>query len=203
MQIVNASDFDSQNQRKMDEQLLVRFFTKPRQDPHQTAAEGRPIFVETEYVEIRIPGSRDAVCRPAKAGDIQRFQAHYDAFKARVEAPETGTPLAEWPVVTRSQAEELSFYNVKTVEQLASMSDQNASQFMGMHKLRRQAKEWLEQAAEQHDAEELAAELKKRDDEIEELRAAIRELQAAPKTTKKKTSSKRRTARKKVTAKKE
>ena len=132
MQIVNAADFDKQNQNKMDEQLLVKFFVKPRQDPRQTAEAGRPVFVDTEYVEIRIPGSRDAICRPASPRDIARFDRHYAAFKSRTEAPETGTPLVEWPLITRSQAEELSFHNVKTVEQLVSMSDQNATQFMGI-----------------------------------------------------------------------
>lgn len=202
MDNVNPSDFQVQNQRRVDETLLVRFFLKPRQDSAETRKQGRPVFKDTEYVEIRIPGSRDAVCRPARAGDIARFQAHYDAFKSRTAAPETGTPLSEWPGITRSQAEELSFYNVKTVEQLAAMSDQNASQFMGMHKLRQDAKEWLGHAAETRQADELAAELRQRDDEIAELRAAIEELKAKP-ATKKKAAAKKRPSRKKVAAKKE
>ncbi len=199
MQIVNSSDFDSQNQDRMDEQLLVKFFIKPRQDAKLSAEQGRPVFTDTEYIDIRIPGSRDAVCRPASAGDIARFPKHYEAFKNRTEAPASGTPLAEWPLITRSQAEELSFCNVKTVEQLVSMSDQNATQFMGINMLRQRAKDWLENAEQDRAAEELVDELAKRDSEIAELKAAVAELSAAVKTQK----PKRRAVRKKATAKKE
>ena len=70
MQIVNSEDFDSRNQSKMDEQLLVRFYLKPRQDNKATAEQGRPVFIDAEYVEIRIPGSRDAIARPARPQDL-------------------------------------------------------------------------------------------------------------------------------------
>lgn len=201
MQTVNSEDFDSRNQSKMDEQLLVRFYIKPRPDHKATAEQGRPVFVDAEYIEIRIPGSRDAVARPAKPRDIARFPKHYEAFKNRTAEPETGTPLTEWPLITRSVVEELSFYNVKTVEQLVAMSDQNASQFMGINMLKQKAKEWLEVAAENADAKKLADELAKRDEEIEKLKAAI-EAMSAP-APKKKASPKKRPTRKKVSKKKE
>ena len=73
-----------------------------------------------------------------------------------------GTPLAEWPIMSRSQVEELSFHNVKTVEQLVAMSDSLASQFMGMNGLKAKAKMWLE------DSEETA-----RINKIQSLEAAI------------------------------
>ena len=199
MQIVNASDFDQRNQSIMDESLLVRFIIKPRQDHAASKEAGRPVYKDTEYVEIRTPGSRDAICRPAGAGDIARFPKHYEAFKARVSQDVvSGTPLTEWPVISRSQAEELAFFNVKTVEQLIAMSDQNASQFMGINTLKAKAKAWLEVATEDRKAAELQAELKKRDDEINELRAMVNELKAAKPAVRKK-----KVSRKKVTAKKE
>ncbi len=200
MQIVNSEDFDSRNQSKMDEQLLVRFYLKPKQDMRASEEQGRPVFVDATYIEIRIPGSRDAVARPAKPQDIARFPKHYEAFKNRTAEPETGTPLIEWPLITRSMAEELSFYNVKTVEQLVAMSDQNASKFMGINMLKQKAKEYLGDAAEKADAEKLETELAKRDKEIEELKAAVKALSAAPV---KKTTTKKKATRKKVSAKKE
>ena len=200
MQIVNSEDFDQRNQHKMDEQLLVRFYLKPKQDNRASEEQGRPVFVDAEYIEIRIPGSRDAVARPAKPADIARFPKHYEAFKNRTAIPETGTPLVEWPLISRSVAEELSFYNVKTVEQLIAMSDQNASQFMGINTLKAKAKEWLETATTAAEATKLADELAKRDSEIEELKAAVKKLTAAPV---KKTSAKKKATRKKVSAKKE
>lgn len=188
MQIANASDFDTSNQSSMDDTLLVRFYLKPRQDAGESAKQGRPVFVDKEYIEIRIPGSRDAVARPASPADIARFPKHYEAFKNRTAEPETGTPLIEWPAISRSMAEEFSFFNVKTVEQLIDMSDQNAGQFMGINELKRKAKKWLE-AADTSKAEEA---IQKRDDEIAELKAQVKELMklAKPKVTKKRRTKK-------------
>lgn len=203
MQIVNADDFQAQNQNKLDETLLVKFYIKPLKDHTASLTEGRPIFIDTEYVEIRTPGSRDAVARPARPGDIARFPKHYEAFKNRTSQDvHDGTPLIEWPMVTRSQAEELGFFNVKTVEQLIAMPDDNASQFMGMQGLKTKAREWLEGAEETKKADALQAELKQRDNEIAELRAAIEELKAASTPTKRRVTKKKVT-RKKASAKKE
>lgn len=145
----NPDDFKTGNEARVDEQLMVKFFIKERQDKDATATEGRPIFKEVEYVEIRIAGKRDAqACRPATHADKQRFHRHYSMFKDRIEAPVTGTPLSEWPAITRSQCEELSFISVKTVEQLANMADSNISNIQGGYTLKRRANEWLETAGE-------------------------------------------------------
>ena len=145
----NYEDFKNSNASKMDDDLMVRFFYKEREDKVKTLAEGRPCFKEMEYVEIRVPGSRDAqACRPATFRDKQRFSRHYEAFQKRIEMPEEGTLLKEWPQVSRSQVEELSFINVKTVEQVASMSDTHANKFHGGISLKDRAQKWLESAGE-------------------------------------------------------
>jgi len=193
------NDFTDVNKAKADEQLLVRFFVKPWKDAAKSAEAGRPIFTEREYIDIKAPGDREGVCRPASNVDIRRFPRHYDAFKQRISGEiDEGTPLSEWSGISRSQIEELAFFNVKTVEQLLAMSDVNAGQFMGMGNLRRTAKEWLDQATEMKKAGDLQAALSKRDEEIEELKAAVKALQAAPA----KRVTKKKTARKKVVAKK-
>ena len=203
MQIANPDDFNQTSQSNMDATLLVRFYSKPRENKIESAKEGRPIFHDVDYIEIRTPGSRDAVARPASAGDIARFPKHYEAYKNRTsQEVNDGTPLAEWPGVTRSQAEELAFFNVKTVEQLAGMPDNHATGFMGIHALKRKANEWIDQAKENAKAAELKAELAKRDEEIRELRAAVEELRNAKPPLRKKVGKKKVT-RKKVVAKKE
>jgi hypothetical protein len=146
---VDYNDFNASNARAMNEKNLVRFFTKEVKDDAATMAEGRPIYKEVEYIEIRILGKRDVqACRPATYRDKQDYGAHYKAFKDRVEMPVEGTPLAEWPQISRSQVEELSYLKVKTVEQLADISDTNISQFQGGFNLRRRAQEWLESSGE-------------------------------------------------------
>lgn len=194
------NDFNKSAQSKMDESLLVKFFTRPFKDQAKSLESGRPIFTDREWIDIKAPGDREGICRPATNVDIARFPRHYEAFKTRTDSEiEEGTPLVEWSGISRSQIEELAFFNVKTVEQLLAMSDANATQFMGMGNLRREATKWLENATEHAQAEKLQAQLSKRDTEIEELKAAVKALQAAPV---RKVSKKKATRKKKVAAKK-
>lgn len=189
---VSPDDFRQDRQRDLDAALLVKFFVKPVMDEEASKEAGRPIYRDVEYVDIRAPGSRDNVCRPASPHDKERFDRHYAAFKNRTQGDDRldGTPLAEWPLINRSRVEELAFFNVKTVEQLVAMSDANAQNFMGLNTLRAEAKRWLEAATKAKEAMALQEELSKRDAEIEQLKTAIAELQK-PKTRKKKVTAKK------------
>ena len=173
----NHEDFDVSQQTKQDEMLLVKFYTKSVQDKARSEAEGRPIFKDVEYVDIRVPGSRDGAARPATFRDKQRFPRHYQAFKQRTELSEEGTPLTEWGAISRSLAEELSFQNVKTVEQLAGMSDGLASQMRGGQSLKAKAQKFLDRMKREVSVEKLEAELADRDKVLDGLQEQIKALQ--------------------------
>lgn len=129
-----------------DEYLLVKFFMHPRLLRQISAREGRPVFEEQPYIQIMQPGNKDSIVqRPASAADKERFAEHWAKFQAR-ESTEgiTGTLLEEWPGVTRSQCEELKFLNIRTVEQLANVSDSNAQNIMGISLLKQRAQKYLE-----------------------------------------------------------
>ena len=142
----------------------------------ESKKQNRPVFKEKTYIEIRVAGQRDvAACRPATHQDKQRFRAHFEAFEKRVEPPADGMPLAEWPQITRSQVEELSFLHVKTVEQLSGIKDANAARIMNGYKIREQAQKWLLVNDELKDDAE-KAELKQ---DVEDLKQQIADLLAA------------------------
>lgn len=182
----NHEDFEQAQQAQQDEKLLVKFYYKTVKDETASAEQGRACFKEREYVDIRIPGTRGAgAARPATARDKKRFDRHYQAFKQRVELPMEGTPLSEWPVITRAHAEELSFAGVKTVEQMADMADVVASGFMGGQMFKAKAKKWLEQAKSDVTLSQLEGELAKRDAQIADLSGKLDKLMAAAPTKKK------------------
>ena len=55
-----------------DRRLMVRFFTLPVLQPYQSNTAGRPVYVGQDMIEVRQPGERDAVIRPAMhALDLQ------------------------------------------------------------------------------------------------------------------------------------
>lgn len=196
----NPDDFQKSRQRELDKNLLVKFYYHPLENKALSEREGRPIFEDRVYIDIRTPGERDAIRRPASSADIARFQEHYDAFMRRTEQPEeTGTLLSEWPLITRSQVEELAFFNCKTVEHLANMADSAAQNFRGIQSLKQRAKHWLE---ETKGKEELEKEFTKReaamqetlDEYREELKSLREELDSlkTPKVTKKATKKRGR-----------
>lgn len=161
------------NRHNGDENLLVKFYTSAKLNKAKSKEEGRPIFEDRAYIQIMQPGNKESiVARPATDMDKHRFAEHYRKFLAREdqEAIE-GTPLVEWPGITRSAAEELKFYNVLSVEQLATMSDTNAQGFRGMNALRQTARDYLEAASDLAGAQALAEQKAINADLLERLNA--------------------------------
>jgi hypothetical protein len=184
--VINHEDFDPRLRQQGDEQLMVKFEIRPKVDQEASAEAGRPVSIDREYISIRAPGAADTVIRPATEGDRQRFPRHYAAFKQRITTDDVleGTLLKDWPQIRRSQVEELSFHGIKTVEQLAAVSDANGQPLMGFHGLKSKAKEWLKIASQGVNAQKLQAELDKRDEQIAELMAKMEELTATKKSAK-------------------
>jgi len=186
--MVQTADFDHNSftqgrEAEADAALMVKFFMREKEDSDATNEAGRPIYKDREYVEIRVPGKRDPlVCRPATPADKNRFPRHYDMFKRRVEAPTEGTPLAEWPQISRSMAEELSFLQVKTVEQFVQMSDGDASNIRGGMGLKEKAKEFLKYSDKTKlisEKQALETRLAEQEAEMAEMRAMMQEMKAA------------------------
>lgn len=165
----DINHFDSSMQSEADRALLVKFFYRSVPDRIASDEEGRPIYKEREYIDIRVPGSRDNVCRPATVQDKGRFPMHYQAFKNRIAQPEEGTPLSEWPGISRSLAEQLSFENIKTVEQLSELNDSLMHNVKNGQGLKQRAKDWLEFTKDSKALTNMRSELEERDKQIEDL----------------------------------
>jgi len=178
MQTADFNHNDFSDQREADKALLVKFLIKPKQDKAKSLDEGRPVFKDTEYIDIKIAGNRTGgACRPATPADKQRFSEHYAAFKQRTDQDlATGMPLIEWPLISRSFAEELAFFHVKTVEQLATMADSQISKFMGGYDLRGKAKKWLEQVDKDKPMWEMDGRMKRMEVENESLKSSLAAL---------------------------
>lgn len=147
-----------------DSVLTVRFYMRSEQDNFRTEKEGRPIFFEQPYVEIMVPGNQHTIIdTPVREEHKRRFPQQWAIFensqKTADEMQIVGTPLEQWPAITRQQAEELKGQRFYTVEQIANCSAQQA-QGMGMlaASLRQKAQTYLAQAKDTALASSLAAE---------------------------------------------
>lgn len=166
-------------QQGSDAKLFVRFSVRPTKNEAASVSAGRPVFADTEYVEIVVPGDKqNVVLRPVRDADKQRFGRQYAAFKAGDAEQVTGTPLSEWPAVTRSQVEELAYFKIRTVEQLAGVSDGNLKNAGPFLALRQKARDWLEKAEGGALESKLRAELDAEKLARETLQAQVAELVA-------------------------
>lgn len=185
--MLQEADFDHRQlqQKTGDDRLFVQFYVAPMRDDDATAAEGRPIFRDTEFIRIQQPGNLlSRIERPVRETDKQRFPRQYQAFRAGVAEQSQGTPLAEWPLVTRSQAEEFKYFKIFTVEQLAELDDNVAQKMMGGQGLKTKAKDWLARAEGNKLSNELREQNTKLQQQIDELQAAIRNMSAPKQSAK-------------------
>lgn len=169
-----------------DENLRVKFHMGAVINEAKSQAEGRPIYDDKAFITIYIPGDKENInCRPAwddanhVHSDTMRFRRQWEDFKAGLGDVESGTPLKEWPLVSRGQAEELVHFHIRSVEALATASDANLQKFQGGYALRQKAQDYLAKAKDNAPMEKLRSELEVRDNQLAALKAQQAEMLAA------------------------
>lgn len=181
-----------------DKLLVVRFYIEAVINEGETKKQGRPIYDDREFCEIRSAGNRQTVWVfpahevwkvqpndltgiPDQITYAMRFNEQYKKFKAGLAQTMSGTPLEEAPFLTQAKRLELKALNVHTLEQLAAIDGQPLKQLgMGGREWKNQAIAYLENAAGTADVTKLAADvaglrdtLSEKDREIAELREAL------------------------------
>ena len=164
-----AIDSDTQG---ADARLAVQFYKKSLKQDMASDEAGRPIFKEFDFVRIMIPGDNlTEIDTYAQESHKQRFPRQWAHYQNQVANHEdiVGTPLEQWPQITRSQAEELRGLKFHTVESIADCSDQQLQRIgmvagMSPHNFRLKAKSFLNLANN-------SAEVAQREAEMQALRA--------------------------------
>lgn len=165
--------------------VMVKFYDGTAPDPVKTAAEGRPMYKAVEMISIIIPGDRDNIVdREVMPVDRERFAESYARYKARQEQKQEGTPLELWPGIEKVQVEELKYFKVNTVEQLAELADNVAQKIGPINALKQKARAFLAAAKDNsilskldHERAELKNEIQARDEMINKLSAKLEELE--------------------------
>lgn len=147
----------------------------------KTEGAGREIYDLVDFVQIRIPGDKLLVQdTPVRMDHKQRFPdlwRAYVASKSEQGTEATGTPLEMAPFLNAAQVEELKYQRIRTVEQLASVSDGALSSLgMGMRQHRDKAQAWLEAAKGAAPALQAKAEAEAARQEVAVLKAQLAEM---------------------------
>lgn len=166
-------------QDESDARLNVRFDSRSMHSEVRSREEGRAVYEMVDFVTIMVPGDKDSIIeRPAHEGDRQRFPkqwARYQASNTQV----VGAPLVQMGTLTPAQIDELKYFGVQTVEQLAALADSNAQKFMGIQKLKQEATRYLDSIKSDAPVSKLRAELSSKDDELKTLKQQVVDLQKA------------------------
>jgi len=179
----------------------VEFETRPVEDRQATIDGGKVVVKDVDYAIIRALGSKDTVEKEA-AGWLEHIEAQavrgayprdwakffreqYNEWKNGGDpAKVNGLYVRNWAAISRSQAEGLISAGIHSVEDLAAANEEALRRIgMGSRVLQQRAQAWLETAAQNGSAEELAslrqenADLKSQVDEllkdVDTLAAAI------------------------------
>lgn len=179
-------DMNSRNQS-----LVTPFFkTMAELDKAATKKEGRPIYKDVEYVEIRIAGDQHhRPCYPAHSfwqrdengNDMtyaMRWSDQYRKWKEGSGQAVHGTPIEELPFLTQAKRSELKALSIYTAEALASLDGKNLKTLgIGGRELKDQAQAYLDKAKGSADVTRFAAENADLKAQLDELRRQVLSLQ--------------------------
>lgn len=149
----------------------VRFVIDTVKNDKKSLEAGRPIFDEVEICEVRIPGDKDVRRNIVSDRERERYPKQYLAFKAGADQDSvSGTPLTELTWLSAANREEAKYFGVKTVEQLAEMSDASLQRLgPGWVTQRQKARDYLLKAKDNALLNRLREELAERDSRINAL----------------------------------
>jgi hypothetical protein len=176
--------------RGADALLTVKFYRKPIEIKDETIAQGRPIFRDADWVTIYTPGDQlNIIDTIAQDRHKSRFPVQWAKYQNSINGDEgiSGTPIDQWTLVSKSQAEELKGIKFHTVEAVANCSDQQLQRIgmiagMSPHAFREKAKAFLNLANDTAEIEKRNAELAQLKEENAKIRAEtdarIAEMQA-------------------------
>ena len=164
----------------LENSVFVEFYTDAVEMKAKSEQEGRPIYEDRPHVRILNPGDTGTVIECVAKDDHKRkYPEAWKRFIANEATGHSGTPLEQWPQITRSQVKEAKYFEVHTVEQMAGLADVHISRMgMGFSDLRAKAKAYIALAEDTATATKQAAENERLQNQIADLQAQIKDMSA-------------------------
>jgi hypothetical protein len=101
---------------------IAKFFKGQVKDEAKSAAQGRICYRDVDMIQVIIPGDKhNVVMRKIKPSDKVNYPKQYEAFRKMEEFVPEGTLIDNWPLLSRSQIEDMKYQGIFTVEQLANL----------------------------------------------------------------------------------
>lgn len=163
MQEAQNIDYENMDYEKPIDDTIIAIFRKPTheemlKDEYRSSKEGRTIYVDQTFCEIRIPADRNRVgvfpahavwqnIRGQNVTYAMRFNREYQQYLKGENPSIEGTPLEDLPFVNIAKRYELKALNVFTAEQLAGLEGNQLKNLgMGGRELKEKAKAFIDVA---------------------------------------------------------
>lgn len=130
------------------EGLSIRIYPGLIPDKAKTLENGYPTSMEVPFIQVRIPGDSSFERNgPITEEEKQLYPRHWKRYQENQSTEGiVGNVLEEWTPMPRSMVDSYKHFGVRTVEQIASLSDVNARAVPQGAQWRDKAKAWLEAA---------------------------------------------------------
>jgi hypothetical protein len=168
---------------------LVRFETRAIENRAESIKQGRYVADDRVFVIVTPAGSKDefeqeaqtwlsSIRERARKGTFnpewaRHFEQHFKAWQEGQELPDMGTPIKTWPLLSPAKVEMYIRANVRTVEDLAALTEEGIKNCgMGARMDKQTAANWLETATKGADAGRMSA----LESENQTLKAQVSEL---------------------------
>jgi len=187
---------DNDPQYRTNDGSALRIWRDTVKNNFLSEREGRPIFDDAIFVEVISPGSRGSTpvfevkrkfapemarMEPLLGMQYEQFKEFIKDFEKNEEADATltGTPLKEWPEISRTMAAALRASNVFSVDALAELPDEKLS-LVGPdgRTWREKAKAFIAAAKDGSFATKLAADLETANTAIQDLKDQVAQMAA-------------------------
>lgn len=186
-QIIAHGDWGGVVSHGTDAGLMVQFFNEAVYMEGKSAAEGKPIYENQDFVHIVTAGGKSDIKRrvimedgPNQPSDPERFPKQWSAYKRQTEQAQEGIPLETVGFLPKAEVLMFKASNVHTVEQLANIPDSAQHNFsMGFRRYRDTAIQYLKNVEGNKDTVALTAKLEAQQAKIELLEKMMAEQKNA------------------------
>lgn len=168
-----------------DAGMHAEFYSEPVYMAFKSEAAGRPIYEDRNFIYITRPGAKSDLRREVRMQtdgtiptDPERFPRQWQQFQNKQEQTHSGTPLEQWPPLTKGQVLELKGAKIHSVEQLGSLPD-STLQNLGMmdaRRLRDMAKSFMDKAHEGAALSQALSTIEQQRVDLEALKAQFAQL---------------------------
>jgi hypothetical protein len=181
-------------QYKTADGCALRMYRDTARNEFLSEQEGRPMYDDVIYVEIISPGSRDSTpvfelvryLNPESGLEEPLYGIKYNELKQyvdmfikddEIDSSLSGTPLKQWPEMSRTMISTLRAQNIYTVDALAALPDTKLN-VVGPdgRTWRTKAQAYIAAAKDSAHATKLAADLERAQDDVKVRDEQIKEL---------------------------